>query len=46
MIRRASSMIQCTSATYGAGSAILSEAQEFIPVFCVARSLVFCVMFC
>ena len=46
MIRRASSMIQCTSATYGAGSAILSGAQELNPVFSDGRSLVFCKMFC
>ena len=39
-------MILCAIATCGAGSAILSGAQEFIPVFCVARSLVFCIMFC
>ena len=39
-------MIQCTSATYGAGSAILSGAQELNPVFSDGRSLVFCKMFC
>jgi hypothetical protein len=34
-------MILCAIATCGAGSAILSGAQEFIPVFCVALPLSF-----
>jgi hypothetical protein len=38
-----------TGATFGAGTAYPSGVPEFIPCFCgvrVARSLVFCVMFC
>ena len=39
-------MILCAIATCGAGSAILSGAQELNPVFSDGRSLVFCEMFC
>jgi hypothetical protein len=46
MIIRQSSMILCAIATCGAGSAILSGAQELNPVFSDGRSLVFCEMFC